>query len=59
MTKVRIEQVKSSNGCDKPQLATLESLGLRKIGQSVEHEDRPQLRGMIRRVAHLVKVEED
>lgn len=59
MSKVKVSQLKSRNGCDKPQLATLESLGLRKIGQTVEHDDSPQLRGMIRRVAHLVKVEED
>jgi large subunit ribosomal protein L30 len=58
MSKVKISQFKSSNGADKPQRATLESLGLRKIGSTVEHADTPQLRGMIRRVAHLVKVEE-
>lgn len=58
MSAVKIRQVKSSNGSDKAQLATLESLGLRRIGQTVEHEDRPQLQGMIRRVAHLVEVEE-
>ena len=58
MSAVKIRQVKSRNGSDAAQLATLESLGLRRIGQTVEHEDRPQLRGMIRRVAHLVEVEE-
>ncbi|MEI7559055.1 MAG: 50S ribosomal protein L30 [Actinomycetes bacterium] len=58
MSTIRIEQVKSKNGCDKPQLATLQSLGLGRIGKIVEHEDVPQLRGMIRRVSHLVKVEE-
>jgi large subunit ribosomal protein L30 len=58
VSAVKIRQVKSSNGSDKAQLATLESLGLRRIGQTVEHEDRPQLQGMIRRVAHLVEVEE-
>ncbi|CAB4872364.1 MAG: 50S ribosomal protein L30 [Actinomycetes bacterium] len=58
MSNVRIEQVKSRNGSDKPQLATLQSLGLRRIGQTVEYPDTPQLRGMIKRVAHLVKVEE-
>ncbi|MEI6447924.1 MAG: 50S ribosomal protein L30 [Actinomycetes bacterium] len=58
MSAVKIRQVKSSNGSDAAQLATLESLGLRRIGHTVEHEDRPQLRGMIRRVAHLVEVEE-
>jgi large subunit ribosomal protein L30 len=58
MSTVKIRQVKSSNGTDAAQRATLESLGLRRIGHSVEHEDRPQLRGMIRRVAHLVEIEE-
>lgn len=58
MSAVRIRQVKSANGTDAAQRATLESLGLRRIGHTVEHEDRPQLRGMIRRVAHLVEVEE-
>ena len=58
MSMVRIKQVKSKNGCDKPQLATLSSLGLGRIGTVVEHKDAPQLRGMIRRVSHLVKVEE-
>ena len=55
---VAITQVRSKNGADKKQLATLESLGLRKIGQTVEREDSPQLRGMLYTVAHLVKVDE-
>jgi large subunit ribosomal protein L30 len=58
MSLVKIRQIKSSNGTDAAQRATLESLGLRRIGHTVEHEDRPQLRGMIRRVAYLVKIEE-
>ena len=58
MATLSITQHKSSNGCKHNQLATLESLGLRKIGQTVEREDSPQLRGMIRVVAHLVNVEE-
>ncbi len=58
MATLSITQHKSSNGCKHNQLATLESLGLRKIGQTVEREDSPQLRGMIRVVAHLVTVEE-
>jgi large subunit ribosomal protein L30 len=58
VSTITISQVRSSNGSDKPQIATLESLGLRRIGQSVQHEDSPQLRGMIRRVSHLIKVEE-
>jgi large subunit ribosomal protein L30 len=58
MATLSITQHKSSNGCKHNQLATLESIGLRKIGQTVEREDSPQLRGMIRVIAHLVTVEE-
>ncbi|MCX6389726.1 MAG: 50S ribosomal protein L30 [Solirubrobacterales bacterium] len=53
-----IKQVRSANGTDAPQRATLESLGLKRIGQQVEYEDTPQLRGMIYRVAHLIEVGE-
>ena len=53
-----IKQVKSSNGANGRQLDTLRSLGLRGIGKTVEHEDSPQLRGMIHAVRHLVLVEE-
>ncbi len=58
MATLSITQHKSSNGCKHNQLATLESLGLKKIGQTVEREDSPQLRGMIRVISHLVNVEE-
>jgi large subunit ribosomal protein L30 len=47
---------KSSNGSDKRQRDTLRSLGLRRIGHTVEHEDSPQLRGMVHKVRHLVEV---
>ena len=56
---VAITQVKSKNGCDKRQLAALETLGLRKIGQTVERDDSPQLRGNLYVVRHLVTVEEN
>jgi large subunit ribosomal protein L30 len=56
MSKLRVTQVKSRNGAKENQRETLRSLGLRKIGQTVEHEDTPQLRGMVHAVAHLVKV---
>ena len=59
MSKVRITQRKSRNGCDKRQLETLRSLGLRRIGHTVEHPDSPQLRGMIYKVQHLVEVSSD
>jgi large subunit ribosomal protein L30 len=52
-------QKKSSNGSDKRQKDTLRSLGLRRIGHTVEVSDSPQSRGMIAKVAHLVEVSED
>jgi large subunit ribosomal protein L30 len=55
---VTYTQVRSSNGADKRQLATLRSLGLRKIGHSVERQDSPQLRGMLHTVRHLVRVDD-
>jgi large subunit ribosomal protein L30 len=56
MSTVRLTQRKSRNGADKRQLATLRSLGLRRIGQTVEVSDSPQTRGMIHKVRHLVEV---
>ncbi len=58
MSTVVVTQRKSRNGADKRQSDTLRSLGLRRIGQTVEHPDSPQLRGMLHRVAHLVEVRE-
>jgi large subunit ribosomal protein L30 len=55
---IKVTQRKSRNGCDKRQLDTLRSLGLRRIGQTVEHKDTPQLRGMIHAVRHIVDVDE-
>jgi large subunit ribosomal protein L30 len=59
VSNVVITQRKSRNGADKRQLDTLRSLGLRKIGQTVEHTDTPQLRGMIYKVRHLIQISED
>ena len=56
MSTVTLTQRKSRNGADKRQLDTLRSLGLRRIGQTVEVNDSPQIRGMIAKVAHLVEV---
>ncbi len=58
MSKLLVTQRRSRNGCDQRQLDTLRSLGLRRIGHSVEHSDTPQIRGMISKVAHLVEVSE-
>jgi large subunit ribosomal protein L30 len=57
MSTVQVTQVKSSNGCKANQLDTLRSLGLRRIGQTVEVADSPQSRGMLHTVRHLVKIE--
>lgn len=59
MSTVKVTQIKSKNGSDQRQLDTLRSLGLRRIGQTVEVKDTPQARGMLHRVRHLVKVDED
>ena len=56
---IKVTQRKSRNGCDKRQLDTLRSLGLRRIGQTVEVSDTPQIRGMLHKVRHLVEVDED
>jgi large subunit ribosomal protein L30 len=55
---LRVTQVRSSIGCQQNQRATLRSLGLRKISQTVDRADTPQHRGMIHTVRHLVNVEE-
>ena len=59
MSSLKITQRKSRNGSDKRQLDTLRSLGLHKIGQRVEKQDSPQIRGMLYKVRHLVEVSED
>jgi large subunit ribosomal protein L30 len=55
---VKVTQVKSRNGADRRQVATLRSLGLRRIGHTVEVKDTPQARGMVHKVRHLVKIDE-
>lgn len=55
---MKVTQVKSKNGANHAQRETLRSLGLRKIGHTVEVKDNPQARGMLHRVRHLIKVEE-
>ena len=55
---LRITQVKSAIGYKKDQGATLRSLGLHRINDTVEQVDNPAIRGMIFKVKHLVKVEE-
>ncbi len=57
-TTLKVKQFKSKNGSDKSQLDTLRSVGLRRIGQTVEVTDTPQMRGMLHKIRHLVEVEE-
>ena len=58
MSTLKVTQLKSRNGSDKRQLDTLRSLGLRRINQSVDVKDTPQIRGMLHKVRHLVEVSE-
>jgi large subunit ribosomal protein L30 len=59
VSKLRVTQRRSRNGSDRRQTDTLRSLGLRRIGHTVEHSDTPQIRGMIHKVRHLVDVSSD
>jgi large subunit ribosomal protein L30 len=58
MAQLKITLKKSTIGCLKKQIGTVEALGLKKIRQTVIHEDNAAIRGMIFRVRHLVDVEE-
>jgi large subunit ribosomal protein L30 len=58
MAKIKVKKVKSAINRTQRQKRTLEALGLRKIGQVVEHEATPNILGMVKKVNHLVSVEE-
>jgi large subunit ribosomal protein L30 len=58
VAKLRITYVRSASGHKVDQKRTIEALGLRRLGHSVEHSDSPSVRGMIHKVKHLVAVEE-
>ena len=58
MAKIRVTQVKSKIGRPERQKRTMLALGLKKMNQTVEHEATPQVLGMVKKVAHLLKVEE-
>jgi large subunit ribosomal protein L30 len=58
MAKIKIKQIKSKIGAPVDQKRTLLALGLHKISQEVEVEDNPSIRGMIRKVHHLVTIVE-
>lgn len=58
MAKIKVKQVKSAIKRPQNQKRTLAALGLRKMGQVVEHDDTPNILGMINKVKHLVSTEE-
>lgn len=55
---LKVTLVKSTIGCKENQIANVAALGLKKIRDVKEHKDTPQIRGMIKKVSHLVEVEE-
>ena len=59
MAKIKITQTGSPIRRDKTQRATLVGLGLNKISRTIEVEDTPEVRGQVRKVQHLVRVEQD
>ena len=58
MAKLKVKQVRSKINCPLDQKRTLEALGLRKMGQVVEHDANPAILRMVNKVKHLVSVEE-
>ena len=58
MAKIRVTQIKSKIGRPEKQKKTLTALGLKKMNQTVDHEATPQVLGMVKKIAHLLKVED-
>jgi large subunit ribosomal protein L30 len=58
VAKLRLTQIRSQIGQSQRHRGTLRALGLGKIGKTVEHDDNPAIAGMLRKVRHLVKVED-
>ena len=58
MSTIKIQQVRSKIKSPKTQKLTLQALGLKKLNQVVEHNDTPQIRGMVEKVKHLVRIVE-
>ena len=56
--KLSIQQIKSASGHTQDQHATLRALGIRRMEHTVEHNDTPQIRGMVFKIRHLVRVVE-
>ncbi len=58
MGRIKVQQKRSTIGCKQNQRDTLRTLGLKRIGDVVVKEDRPEIRGMLQTVRHLIAVEE-
>ena len=58
MAKLKLTQIRSANQRGKKQQGTIRALGLKRLGHTVVHEDKPEIRGMVRAVEHLLRVEE-
>ncbi len=58
MAKLKVTYTKSAIGYTVKQKGTIRALGLKKLQQTVEHDDNPVIRGMVKKVEHLVEVEE-
>ena len=58
MAKLKLTQIRSATSRGKKQQGTIRALGLKRLGHTVVQEDKPEIRGMIRAVEHLLKVEE-
>ena len=56
--KLRIQQIKSASGHTQDHHATLRALGIRRMQHTVEHNDTPQIRGMVFKIRHLLRVEQ-
>ncbi|QCX33854.1 50S ribosomal protein L30 [Caloramator sp. E03] len=57
MAKIKVTLIKSTIGRKKDHIATVKALGLKKIGSTVEHEETPEVMGMINKVNYMLKVE--
>lgn len=57
MAKIKVTKIRSAINRTQTQKRTLEALGLKKIGQTVEHDDTPTILGMVNKVKHLVSME--
>ncbi|MGI9594355.1 MAG: 50S ribosomal protein L30 [Patiriisocius sp.] len=57
MAKIKVTKVRSAINRTQTQKRTLEALGLKRIGQTVEHDDTPTILGMVNKVKHLVSME--